>query len=60
MNKDAVLEVLDVQGKEVLLKQSLSAGIRNHVNLEFLPIGFYLVRIYNEDGASVKKVFVAK
>ncbi len=60
MNQNAVLEVMDVQGKDVLLKQSLNAGIKNHVNLEFLPIGFYLVRIYNEEGTSVKKVFVAK
>ena len=59
MNKDAVLEVLDVQGKDVLLKQSLSAGIKNQVNIEFLLIGFYLLRIYNEEGVSVKKVFVA-
>jgi len=58
MNQDARLEVMDVQGKDVLLKQDLNAGIRNQVNLEFLPAGFYLLRISNEEGISVKKVFI--
>lgn len=60
MDKDASIELMDIQGKTVLLSQELFAGRRNDIDLGSFHRGLYLARVFNADGECVKKLMVIK
>lgn len=46
------IEIFDLVGKSVFYKQNPN----NEINIEFLPIGFYVSRIKSENGTSIIKL----
>ena len=57
---DATVEVCDITGKEVLFQTTVSASKTQQINVSNLVNGVYVVKIYNNDFISIKKVVLNK
>jgi hypothetical protein len=55
---DANLELLDLGGKTILFKTEIYANLKQEVNVPNLRNGFYMLKIYNKDFVSVKKLVI--
>ncbi|MBK7432175.1 MAG: T9SS type A sorting domain-containing protein [Bacteroidetes bacterium] len=59
-NEDAIVQVMDINGSVVYVQTSLMAGQKQEVNLQSLANGIYMIKIYNNNFVSLKKVVVNK
>jgi len=59
-NEDAIVQLMDINGSIVYVQTSLIAGQKQEVNLQYLANGIYMIKIYNDNFVSLKKVVVNK
>ncbi len=59
-NEDAIVQLMDINGSIVYVQTSLIAGQKQEVNLQSLANGIYMIKIYNDNFVSLKKVVVNK
>lgn len=57
---DANVEVCDITGKEVLFQTTVSASKTEQINVSNFVNGVYVVKIYNNDFITIKKVVLNK
>lgn len=57
---DATVEVCDITGKDVLFQTTVSASKTQQINVSNFVNGVYVVKIYNNDFISIKKVVLNK
>lgn len=57
---DAKVVVCDVTGKEILLQSNVSAGKTLQLSMADFANGVYMVKLYNNDFVSIKKVVLSK
>jgi len=57
---DANVQILDITGKEVLLQTTVNASKTQQINVSDLVNGVYILKVYNNDFVSIKKVVLNK
>ncbi len=55
---DARLQLSDMDGRQVIPEQNVNANQRNEINIQNVSDGIYMMKIYNNNFVSVKKVVV--
>ena len=59
-NENAIVQLMDINGSVIYVQTSLIAGQKQEVNLQSLANGIYMIKVYNENFVSLKKVVVNK
>ncbi len=60
VSENAIVQIMDVQGKLVYINANVSAYQNQVLNTQVLPNGVYLMKVYNDDFSTVKKIIVSK
>ncbi len=60
VSKNARIQLLDLNGKQVVAEQNVNANQKESVNVSNLANGVYMVKIYNDEFVTMKKVVIKK
>jgi len=58
VSQDATVQLLDVDGREVILQTVVNADQKQVINVKDLADGIYLMKIFNDNFVTIKKVIV--
>ena len=60
VSENATVQLLDVEGRVVLIQTNVNANQSQEINTQSLSSGVYLMKVSNENFVSVKKVVIKK
>lgn len=60
VSENATIQLLDVEGRTVLIQTLVNANQNQEINTESLASGVYLMKVSNENFVSMKKVVIKK
>jgi Secretion system C-terminal sorting domain/Bacterial Ig domain len=60
VSEDATVQVLDLNGKQVVLQADVKANERSEMNVSALANGIYVIKIANDNFVSTKKLVIKK
>jgi len=60
VSENAIVQLLDMEGREVLMQTNVNANQSQEINTQSLASGVYLMKVSNENFVSVKKVVIKK
>ncbi len=60
VTENATVELMDVSGKLVFVKANVNANEKQEINVSAIANGVYMMRIYNSNFSSTKKVVINK
>lgn len=60
VSADATVQLLDLEGKQVLFETSVNADQKHEISTQNFAAGIYMMKIYNNDFVSMKKVVINK
>ena len=58
--ENATVQLLDVSGKQVILQTNVNANEKHEMNVENVANGIYMMKIFNNNFVSMKKVVINK
>ncbi len=60
VSEDSKVQLLDLNGKQVVAEQSINANQKKTIDVSNLSAGVYMVKIYNDKFVSMKKAIIRK
>ncbi len=60
VSEDATVQILDLNGKQVVLQADVKANVKSEMNVSDLANGIYVIKIANDNFVSTKKLVIKK
>ena len=60
VSENAALQLLDMNGRQVYFRTRINANQKQEINTGNLNDGIYMIKVYNEDSISIRKIIIQK